>query len=234
MEVLEARRLLTAISWIGGNGNFSNTMDWSSHTVPGTGDTVSITTSGITITLDQAVTIQSIQSAANLTLSNPLTVTAGTSSVSGSLTIVAGSALTASGAATSFMASGATTADGASLYADSGATLSLPNLASIASPATAAPYLEATGSGSVLTLSGLTSLSAPSTFLRIDGSGGGRVNLTNLATITNSYVYVSADGADVSNVRSTVNLPALTSFSDTNGTYGYLSATSGGTSSTRL
>ncbi len=226
MEALETRRLLTAISWTGGSGNFSNTMDWSSHTVPGTGDTVSITTSGITITLDQAVTIQSIQSSANLTLSNPLTVTAGTSSVSGSLMIASGSNLTASGAGTSFTASGATTADGASLFANSGAVLSLPKLTSYAMGNS--DYFQATGSGSAINLAGLTSVSAPGNFLYIYARSGGRVDLPDLGTIANAYVNISADGADASNVPSTVNLPALTSFSDTAVQYGDLSATNGG------
>ncbi len=119
-----------------------------------------------------------------------------------------------------------TNIDGSSLYANSGATLLLPNVVSYSMAN--GTYFKATGTGSVITLAALTSISALSNTFFIEGSGGGRVNLPDLATITNNYVYVSADGAGASNVPSTVNLPALTSFSDTNGTYGYLSATSGG------
>ncbi len=112
-----------------------------------------------------------------------------------------------------------TNIDGSNLYANSGATLSLPNVASYAMANT--NYFQATGSGSVISLAALTGISTTN-FLYIFGRSGGRVNLPDLATITNSFVDISADGAGSSNVPSTINLPALTSFSDTTGFYGYL------------
>ncbi len=219
---------MTAISWTGGSGNWSNTADWSTHTVPGSNDTVSIPTSGITVTLGVPATIQSIQSSANLALNKALTVTLGMSSVSGSLMIGAGSSLTTSGTGTSFTASGTTSADETSVFANGGGTLSLPDLASYAAAASNGSYFQAIGSGSVINLSGLSSVSSPTSFLNIDASAGGRVNLPHLATITNAYVDISAENADAGNVPGTVNLPALTSFSDTSGAFGDLSATHGG------
>ena len=54
-----------------------------------------------------------------------LTVTSGTSQISGALTVAAGATLSASGSGTTFTATGATTIDGANLYAASGRVLGL-------------------------------------------------------------------------------------------------------------
>ena len=51
--------------------------------------------------------------------------------------------------------------------------------------------------------------------------------MSHVASVTNSYFDVSADGT-ADSTASTIDLSALTTFSDTNGWYGNLAATNGG------
>jgi len=120
-----------------------------------------------------------------------------------------------------------TSVNSSSLHANSGATLLLPNVASYSKGGGDA-YFQSNGVGSAISLPGLTSLSGEGDWLRVYARAGGLIGLPYLASITNSYVNLSADGTGTGGVASTVDLSALTSFSDTNGIYGYLSATNGG------
>jgi uncharacterized delta-60 repeat protein len=79
IEALESRRLLTAITWLGGGGNWNDPNQWSTHTVPGANDDVTIGAAG------SVVTVNDSESAATLT---DLTGTIITIDSSGSLHIL--------------------------------------------------------------------------------------------------------------------------------------------------
>ena len=99
-----------------------------------------------------------------------------------------------------------TTVDGSSLTAAGGATLSLPNVTSYTKSGEYSAYFEASDAGSLVDLPGLTSLSGLADWLRIYARSGGKVNLSNVAGVTNSYLDVSADATG-----STIDLSGLQS-----------------------
>ena len=73
-------------------------------------------------------------------------------------------------------ASGTTTETGGSLFAEGGATLTLPELTSFLSGSSFTTTVEATGDGSVLTLANTTSLTVPTAFpsqAEFEALGGG-------------------------------------------------------------
>jgi len=111
-EMLEDRIVPASVIWTGlGNDlNWNDPANWSGGSgVPGPGDQVAITQSSITISESgQAVSIASIQSDAAIVIANggSLTVTSGTSQISGALTLQAGTSLTATGTGTAFTANG--------------------------------------------------------------------------------------------------------------------------------
>ena len=123
---------------------------------------------------------------------------------------------------------GATSIDGTSLYANNGATLSLPNVTGYTEYNNNSPTFQAYDAGSEIDLPGLTGLSGMDNWLYIDARQGGEVDLSQVASITNSYVNISADGTGTGDVASTIDLSAWTTFSETGGPYGDLSATNGG------
>lgn len=84
-----------------------------------------------------------------------------------------------------------------------GATLSLSNVNCYTKSGNFDAYFQADGAGTVLNLPGLTRLSGLGYYQRVYSRGGGRVNLPKLPTITDSYVYLSSDGADAASVPST-------------------------------
>src|SRR5262249_38797902 len=88
MERLEDRTLLTAVNWTGlaGDSNWNTAANWSTNAVPGSADDVTINLAGANV-IHSAAVIDSIHS---LSLSNPLTITAGTIQIS---TTVSGSGL---------------------------------------------------------------------------------------------------------------------------------------------
>jgi RHS repeat-associated protein/uncharacterized repeat protein (TIGR01451 family) len=224
VEGLEGRALLAAVSWIAvGDGNWNTAANWSPPGIPGASDDVTISpASAATITISSGTApIKSLTTGSNATLSitgGSLTVAAD-STLSGGLTMTGGS-LTASGAGTDLIVSGSTSVSGASLYANAGATLSLPNLDSYTQ--TNGMTFQASGGGSVLNLSGVTSLGTMSSGWYVRAVSGGTVDLSGLTTIDqpNAGPRFEANG-----VNSVLNLTALTSLT---GNYnGFLSVTNG-------
>ena len=215
MEELEDRRLLTVINWNGlGDGTtFTSGANWVGGVAPGSSDDAVINVGGSpTITLSSNVTVHSLSSNNNFSITGGNLTVDATSSVSATLTINSNGTLAASGSGTTFSASGATTVSNANLFAQSGATLSLPTLTSY-SDSTNAYFLEATGAGSVLSLNGLTSLSSSGNqLILVEGLSGGHVNMTSLASVTTSPVQFISTGTG-----SQVNVTALATFTGATG-----------------
>ncbi len=114
------------------------------------------------------------------------------------------------------------------LTVSGGASLSLPGITSYTGN-TATTALEATGTGSSLTLANLATVTEGSNaypaWTEFEALAGGTVTLSGLKTINTGTVILEADGAN-----STLNVPALTSFTETGGeTYSTLQASNGGT-----
>ena len=113
------------------------------------------------------------------------------------------------------------------LTVSGGASLSLPGITSYTGN-TATTALEATGTGSSLTLANLATVTEGSNaypaWTEFEALAGGTVTLSGLKTINTGTVILEADGAN-----STLNVPALTSFTETGGgTYSTLQASNGG------
>jgi hypothetical protein len=135
VEVLEERLAPATLNWTNPNGgNWNQASNWSGGVVPGSGDDAVISTSAaatITIQPSDNFVVHSLTTAANDTLAiagGSLTVNS-SSTLSGGLTMTGGS-LTASGSGVSVVVDGTTSVSGANLYAQGGATLSLPELTS--------------------------------------------------------------------------------------------------------
>ncbi len=124
--------------------------------------------------------------------------------------------------------SGLASFGGGNVTVSGGATLSLPKIAGYTGTGNTTMF-EATGAGSILTLANLTSVTqtannyqAQTQFLAL---AGGTVTLSGLKTINTGTVVLEADGAN-----STLNIAALTGFTEANGwTDSTLQATGGGT-----
>ncbi|HBI43673.1 MAG TPA: hypothetical protein DDY78_12610 [Planctomycetales bacterium] len=177
------------------SGNWDVGSNWSGGVAPGLGDTAVINTAAtatITIQSSDFISVQSITTASNDTLSitgpinggagGALEVTAGNSTLSGALSMTGGS-LTATGSGVTFTANGATAVSAADLYAY-GAVLSLPGLTSYTSRDNT---FEAAGRGGVLDVSALTTQNQSSGWIIVAQSGG-EVKLTAL---TSTYGFVS-------------------------------------------
>ncbi len=147
-----------------------------------------------------------------------------TALIDGSLTVQGGT----------FTLSALTDIDGSSLYAQDGAKLTLPNVASVKTPNN---YQEltynASGSGSLIDLPALATVNLPNydDGVNITASGGGAVKLPVLSSVVQTssidYIDVSASGTG-----SLVDLADLASLNSSNAygyAYGNLSVTSGGT-----
>ncbi len=145
--------MLTINTWNGGgnDGLWTDAANWSSG-VPTSTSQVSISTAGSpTITLTGSISVASLTSSDPIDVSNgSLTVTSSASSLTGGLTVAAGASLTATGSGTTLTASGTTDVDDASLYALSGASLTLSNLTSYqhTSAGVGTTTFEASGTGS--------------------------------------------------------------------------------------
>jgi hypothetical protein len=249
LEPLEDRTLPATITWIAGSGNFDVGSNWSGGVVPGPNDVAVIDTGStaatITIQYSDNLQVQAINTASADTLAftpappdegqgGALTVTAGSSTLNGPLSMDGGF-LTANGSGASLTANGRTTLADASLFASGGAQLSLPTATSYAD--SLEDRWQASGPGSILTLGALTSLTnfVPPEFgdtLDISATAGGQVQLPAVTTFDttsggeNTSVSLSADGAG-----SVINVSALTTLIDTeDGDFpGVLSVTNGGT-----
>ncbi len=136
-------------NWIStSSGNWNVASNWSTGVVPTANSIVIINVPGATPT----ITISSgNQSALSLTAADPISITGGSLTVGGNSTIsgglsMTGGSLEANGAGVSLSVTGPTTVTDANLYAEGGATLSLPQLASYTDTNPAAT-LEATARG---------------------------------------------------------------------------------------
>ena len=103
-----------------------------------------------------------------------------------------GGYLEATGSGVDVTVNGTTTVSGASLYAESGATLTLPNLTSYTE--TDNTVFEATGPNSTLDLSALTTLGNMTNYWHVEALAGGTVNLSGLTTINEPNASVQFDG----------------------------------------
>src|SRR4051812_48889908 len=129
-EMLESRVLLSTVTWsTDASGNWEDSANWSSGDVPGPGDEVVISrpSANPTVTLSSGTqSVLRITSAEKLIISGAsLTVTAGATVLSGSLTLDS-AALAAEGLGVSLIANGATTINGSSLFAGGGGKLLFP------------------------------------------------------------------------------------------------------------
>ncbi len=192
LDALEPRTLLSNIAWTGAADGKTWTLagNWSGDAVPGSKDDV-------TINLGGSPTIQitsGTQSVHSLMSTDPLSISGGSLSVaagstlSGGLSMTGGS-LTSTGSRTTLTVTGATTISGASLYAQSGSTLSLPNLTSFSSDENT---FQADGASSVLDVSALATLTQ-SGYWKIDATDGGKVNLAGLSTLTSTQGILITD-----------------------------------------
>ena len=209
-ELLEVRQMLTAVSWDGGGGNllWSNALNWSNNQLPTTADDVTIDASGsVTVTYDvaNATTIKS------LTLSDSLNATGKSLTITDTLAIAGGKALTMASAASTFSAQGVTSINGVSLIVTTG-TLSLPGLTSYTE--TTGATFQATGTGSVLDLpnvSIITGINSGSQHrFPIKTTSGGRINLPQVTQIVSPAGAGNGTGIDVSTdgANSRIDLPA--------------------------
>jgi len=195
----------TTVTWINPNsGNWDVAANWSSGAVPSSGQYVVINTASaatITIQSGDSELVSSLETSANDTLSitgGSLTVTVGTSTLSGPLAMTGGS-LVANGSGASFTVSGTTTVATANLYAEGGAMLSLPGLTSYTSTVNFVnTTLEATGAGSQLLLSALTSLAYTANDggqIQVTTSSGGDVELPMLTQMSGPVLLSSSSGS---------------------------------------
>ena len=193
-----------------GNGDgtsWTNAQNWASLHAPGPTNTVFITNGvGGNVVLSAAVSVESVVCAPALTISNgSLTVTLGTSSLAGVLTIASGSSLSASGSNTTFTASGLVSADDANFSVSGGAAMSLAGLQNYTKQCNGANWT-VTGTNSVLNLPGLTNITgAPCNYPTIQAQAGGQILATNLASIQAGPLTFQADGPN-----SLINLSGLT------------------------
>jgi len=135
IELLEDRTLPSSVTWVNtGSGSWDNPGNWSGNAVPGSADDVSISTSAaatITINSSDTESVHSLTTTATDTLSmtgGSLAVAAN-STLSGALSMTGGT-LVVNGSGAVFAANAATSIAAASIYAEGGATIDLPNLAS--------------------------------------------------------------------------------------------------------
>ena len=231
-EVLESRQLLSQIQWATASGSAWDVgSNWKGGNVPGPADDAVIS-----IAISSPVVISTgTQTVHSVTSTDPISITGGSlavtanSSLSGGLAMTGGS-LTASGSQVAFTVTGTTTVTGASLYARSGATLSLPGLASYAGGLGYTDALQATGTGSVLSLPKLASITGETTnyysFTQVQALAGGNVQLPALTGVSGGPVWLEGDGTS-----SKLDVSALASFQGMSGrgNSSRLQASNGGT-----
>ncbi len=202
VEILERRQLLSANMDMWTNpsgGSWDVASNWSNG-VPVSTDDVVIDVSGGTPTVTISANVETVNS---ITADDPLSITGGgltvaaDSTISGGLSMTGGS-LEATGAGVSLIVDGATTISGASLYAEAGATLSLPNLATLAN--TSYPTLEATGTGSLLSLPSLTSIAVTGGSTNVEAFSGGDLEIPLVTQITGSVDLESNSATSILDV----------------------------------
>jgi hypothetical protein len=231
LEALESRNLLS-VSWtgLGGDTNWHTPGNWSGGETPTSADDVIIDSPAVTVNIltGDTVSIKSLTlaSADGLSISGGSLSVSAASVLSGSLAMTGGS-LRASGSGIALTANGSTTISGASLYAENGATLSLPNLTTYNSNFTT---LQAQGEGSVLDLSALTTITETESW-SINAYSGGEVDLTGLTSLTSAYHSTITDsgGSTIlnANLTSLNGIDALLDGTDTHVADAWTSLTNG-------
>jgi RHS repeat-associated protein len=192
MEHLETRRLLT-ISWLGGTGNWNDTTNWSTHTIPGSNDTVMISIPGSVVNVTDSESTASTTTAAGTTLNitssgkfNPhIGSFSGAVNLMGQLTGGSSNAPVSFSGATdvsggqlidnSFLNNGAMTFDGGLLYTgalSNAGTLTFQNSSSI------------TNNSSITNESGGNFVLADDTGISLNPTGNGIATITNSGTLT--------------------------------------------------
>jgi RHS repeat-associated protein len=223
-QPLEYRIVLDAMAWTGGSGNWDDSSHWvdtttaGSHSLPASGDTVTIdtgtTAATITIKSGDNLSVASVTTGGNDTLAitgGSLTATSATSTLSGPLSMTGGS-LDVSGSGVSLSATGNSTMIGSNLSASGGASMILPALTTYTAPDYTTTLFEANGSGSRLSLPALTKFTGGNpgpygSHAQIVAVAGGAVSLPALTQINGYDPLVETDGAG-----SVVDVSALTSF----------------------
>ncbi len=217
LEMLEERTMLS-VTWINpGSGNWDVAANWSTDSVPGSGDDAVINIASaatITIKSGDSESVHSLTTAGTDTLSitgGTLTVAA-PSSLVGPLAMTGGS-LTVSGSGASLTATGSTTVSEANLFAFDGGSLSLPQLTSYETHGT----FQADGAGSLLDVSNLVTLSSQPGFWQIDASHGGTINLTGLTSLnSDDDIAISDTGGSTLIDPNVTTLSAITRGDDLN------------------
>ena len=218
-EVLESRNMLTTVTWDGEGGDslWHTAANWDSDVVPGSQDDViiDIPSSETVINVGANADVRSLQSSESIKVSSG-TLTLRSESSLAALEMVQGTALVSEGTGTSVIVTGATNVDGANVLAQSGSTISLPNLASYsAGNIRADRYFRARGEGSHLDLPSLTSLTGNShgysVYLQADRAGS-RISLPALETLSDISVYAQSYGdnsrIDLSKVKTWTGVAA--------------------------
>ncbi len=195
-----------SVQWAGGGGSTSwhVAANWSTKSVPGTADDVTLGAGVIVVFESGSTSIRSLQSAGTLRITGgSLRVTAGGSAVSGPLELVEGS-LEAAGTNTVFTASGPVTHSGTGLRAVGGASIIMPQLTSLVESQSGDLNLTADGANSLIQLLGVTSSRVLDYYqLELDATAGGRIRIPGLLQFTGG-LDIYADGAG-----SRVELPGL-------------------------
>jgi len=204
------------------SGDWEAPENWLDNVVPTSSDNVLIDKPGVTVTINSHVTIQGLDSTASIDIAGGSLTVQADSEINGDLTITAGQTLIAEGAAVLLTVNGATSIDGASIFARSGATLSLPAATTYAAPQkfNTESFFRAEGAGSVLALPNLTAITSSTqsfTYLNVEALAGGQVDLAGLDSITGPAggtsnqrgIRVLADG-----VGSMIDLASLSSFTN--------------------
>ena len=210
-QLLESRRMLAAVNWVGGAaGLWDQASNWSNDAVPTSADDVTINT-----TIAATISIQSsdTESIRGLTVggNDVLSIIGGSLTVTGNATVtgnfsMSGGSFTAAGAGIVASVGGTTKIVGGSLIVAGGATLSLPQLINYAGSTGASPaLLQATGVGSTLSLPALTTLQNPgNSDLNVEALAGGKVQMPALSNIgqtvqntppSNPLINFEADGS---------------------------------------
>jgi len=199
---LERRQLLATVNWISAtSGSWDVGSNWSTGKVPGPSDDVAINVSGTTPTITISSDVESVNS---ITADDPLVISGGgltvaaNSTISGGLSMTGGS-LTANGSGVSLIVTGTTTVSVANLYAEGGATLSLPQLSSYSGGGDfVTSTLQASGAGSLLSLPALTTITASTAFdssVQVGPSSGGDVEFPLLTQVTGPLPFAISTGS---------------------------------------
>jgi len=193
-------------TWTGSGDGFSwtNKSNWSGSTLPADTDTVGITSGSgtrVIISPGNDITVKSIQCSKPFVVSGgSLSLTAGSSSFSGSLTITNDAELSIDGSGVSVTASSTTVLADAWLYASDGAAIHLPNLYSVTNRNDNVTW-HADGSGGTLDLASLTNITLGSSELTtIEANTGATVDLHRVTAAVGAVLVDAQDAGTVVNL----------------------------------